>query len=65
MNGQDIVFRNMIISAECGIKTTYKVGYNYSEIASADKEGCHEVDGVCIWLVFINEKSKFWEGKGI
>ena len=59
----DVIFRKMLISAECGIKTSYKVGYQYTDIASSNKEGCHEVDGV--WecakrnSVFISPKSHF------
>ena len=52
MGSMDVIFRNMVISAECGLKTSYIVGYNYSEIASSDKEGCHEVNGVCIFPAY-------------
>ena len=32
LNGREIVFKNVLATAECGVKTTYHVGFEYSEV---------------------------------
>lgn len=45
----DVIFRNMNIAAECGVQTSYKATFEYNNIQSADKDGCVEIDGVCVF----------------
>ena len=49
MNGVEIVFKNTVISAECGVQTSYSVTFNYDDIESTTEE-CEEIiDGACVY----------------
>ena len=51
INGLEIVFKNVLVRAECGVKTTYQVGYEYQGITTADDENqdCQKIDGTCVF----------------
>ena len=50
MNGLEIIFKNALISAECGLLlTSYSVEFNYTDIESP-VENCEEkIDGACVY----------------
>ena len=49
VNGMEIVFKNALISAECGLQTFYSVKFNYTDIESPI-ENCEEkIDGSCVY----------------
>ena len=50
IGGVEIVFKNTIVSAECGMKTAYKVVFNYTDIESnPDGDDCQKLNGNCIF----------------
>ena len=48
----DLIFRSLPIAAECGKKTSYKVEFNYNNIAATDTEDCTIIDGVCVFPAY-------------
>jgi len=48
----NLVFRSMLVAAECGKRTSYTVGFEYVDIASKDNEGCVIVDGACVFPAY-------------
>ena len=49
-NGQKFVFRNVIVTAECGVKTTYHVNFDYQNITTQQSDqDCQLIDGSCIF----------------
>ena len=52
MAGKDVVFRRMYLAAECGRRTSYTVGFNYTA-STPETQGCVEVDGICIFPAYM------------
>jgi len=49
---QEIIFRKMKIAAECGMRTSYTVSFNYTDISATDNEDCKIVDGACVFPAY-------------
>jgi len=58
MDDLDVVFRSLPIAAECGMKTSYTVKFDYNNVTSADTEGCTIVNGVCVFPAY-GDDAKF------
>lgn len=62
-SGQELIFFEASLGAECGLKTTYKVTFDYGEIHSMNQTDCAEFgpDGVCIQSdqKFVSRRQKF------
>ena len=53
LNGREIVFKNVLVTAECGVKTTYRVGFEYIEVTTAEgPDNCQKIDGKCVFPSF-------------
>lgn len=48
-NDLEMVFQNLHIAAECGMKTIYEVDFVYNVEHGAEDEGCTMVDDVCVF----------------
>ena len=53
LNGLDIVFQNVYVIAECGVQTTYQVGFEYQNIETHEQnQDCQKIDGNCVYPSF-------------
>ena len=56
--GAEVVFKNVVVSAECGFKTIYQIGFEY-DVTTSDSENqdCQKVDGHCVFPSYTNGTS--------